>query len=160
RILGMNLLRPRSLSALVLLGLAIIALPLVGALVTAGVQMRRLSETSERIIADGVVATRLTRDLFAQTSLLERQVELNAVMNDPRLLEPYARLDGRMSEIEAQLGGQLRLPEARQSLGEFTRLRSGVSAQMLNAATRTPEFAQLRADFGRMEQVASAMSAQ
>ena len=53
----MNLLRPRSLSALVLLGLAIIAVPLVAALVTAGVQMRRLSETSERIVADGVVAT-------------------------------------------------------------------------------------------------------
>ena len=41
RIRQMNLLRPRSLSALALLGLAIIALPLVAALVTAGVQVRQ-----------------------------------------------------------------------------------------------------------------------
>src|SRR5262245_23863591 len=122
----MNLLRPRSLSALVLLGLAIIALPLVGALVTAGVQMSRLSETSERIIADGVVATRLTRDLFAQTSQLERQVALYPVINDPRLIAAYATLDGRLREIEAQLSRQLRLAEARKSLEEFTSLRGGV----------------------------------
>ena len=42
----MKLLRPRSLSALVLLGLAIIALPLIAALATAGLQMRKLTETS------------------------------------------------------------------------------------------------------------------
>jgi two-component system sensor histidine kinase GlrK len=156
----MNLLRPRSLSALVLLGLAIIALPLVAALVTAGVQMRRLSETSERIIADGVVATRLTRDLVAQTSSLERQVALYPVINDPRLIDAYAALDGRMREIESQLARQLRLVEARRSLDEFSRLRGGVSAQMLAAATRTPDYAQLRADFDRMQQVASTMSAQ
>src|SRR5205085_3187838 len=98
----MNLLRPRSLSALVLLGLAIIAVPLVAALVTAGVQMRRMSETSERIIADGVVATRLTRDLFAQSSSLERQVLLYPVLNDPRLIETYATIDARLREIEMQ----------------------------------------------------------
>ena len=49
----MKLLRPRSLSSLVLLALAIIALPLIAALVTAGVQMRQLSAANERIVAEG-----------------------------------------------------------------------------------------------------------
>ena len=126
----MNLLRPRSLSALALLGLAFVALPLVAALVTAGVQVRRLSETSERIIADGVVATRLTRDLFAQTSLLERQFRLYSVLGDARLIDTYRTHDERLREIEAELGRQQRLSGAQRALQEFSRLRAGISAKM------------------------------
>jgi two-component system sensor histidine kinase GlrK len=156
----MNLLRPRSLSALVLLGLAIIALPLVGALVTAGVQMRRLSETSERIIADGVVATRLTRDLFASTSSLERQMNVYRALLDQRLLESYATLDARLRQIESQLVEQLRGTEASKSLDEFSQLHGAISAQMLGAASRPPDYERLQADFVRMQQVTSTLSAQ
>ncbi|HXS30734.1 MAG TPA: hypothetical protein VN755_07860, partial [Steroidobacteraceae bacterium] len=116
----MNPFRTRSLSALALLGLAIIALPLVAALVTAGVQVRHLSETSERIIADGVLATRLTRDLFAQTSLLERQVSLYRVLGDVRLLDTYAAHDARLREIEVQLAKQQRLSGTQRALEEFS----------------------------------------
>ena len=64
--------RPRSLNTRLLLGLAIIAAPLLAALVTAAVQLRRLSESSERLVTEGVQATRLTQDLFAQSASLER----------------------------------------------------------------------------------------
>jgi two-component system sensor histidine kinase GlrK len=154
----MNVLRPRSLSALVLLGLIIIALPLVAALVTTGVQMRRLSETSERIIADGVVATRLTQELFAQASLLERQVRLYQVLGDATLIETYATQDARLREIETRLGRQLRLSEARSALLEFSRMRGNASAQLLNARRQAPDFDRLLADFGRMQQLASTVS--
>ena len=156
----MNLLRPRSLSALVLLGLAIIALPLVGALVLAGVQMRQLSETSERIIADGVGATRLTRDLFAVSSSLERQVRLYPVLGDRRVIDAYASLDSRLAEIESQLSRELRLAEARASLTQFSELRKGISAQMMAAATTAPDYPSMQSDFARMEQVAATLSAQ
>ncbi len=92
----MNFPRPRSLSGLVLLGLAIIALPLVAGLVTAGLQMRRLAETSERIVAEGVIATRLTQELFAQSVPLERQVRLYQVLGDPKLIQTYASQDSRL----------------------------------------------------------------
>lgn len=156
----MNLLRPRSLSALVLLGLAIIALPLVGALVLAGVQMRQLSETSERIIADGVGATRLTRDLFALSSSLERQVRLYPVLGDRRVIDAYAALDARLAEIEAQLARELRLAEARASLTQFGELRRGISAQMMAAATTPPDYPGMQSDFARMELVAGTLSTQ
>ncbi|HMA11826.1 MAG TPA: HAMP domain-containing sensor histidine kinase, partial [Steroidobacteraceae bacterium] len=156
----MNLLRPRSLSALVLLGLAIIALPLVGALVLAGVQMRQLSETSERIIADGVGATRLTRDLFAVSSSLERQVRLYPVLGDRRVIDAYAALDTRLAEIESQLSRELRVAEARASLSQFSELRRGVSAQMMAAPTTPPDYPGMQADFARMEQVAGTLSSQ
>jgi two-component system, NtrC family, sensor histidine kinase GlrK len=155
----MNLLRPRSLSALVLLGLAIIALPLVGALITAGLQMRQLSETSERIIADGVVATRLTQELFAQSASLERQVRLYQVVNDPTYLETYTAQDTRLRSIETQLASQLRLTEAREALQQFAALRSNISRQMQAAARQPPAYDQLLADFARMQAVATSVSA-
>jgi hypothetical protein len=71
----MNLLRPRSLSAMVLLGLAIFVLPLVGALVMAGLQMRQLAAISGRIVADSVATTRLTQELVAETMLLDRRAQ-------------------------------------------------------------------------------------
>jgi len=154
----MNLLRPRSLSALVLLGLAIIALPLIAALVTAGLQMRQLTETSEKIVANGVVAARLTQELFAQTVSLERQVRLYQLLDDPKLLETYTAQDARLRDLETRLGGQLRLAEARQSLQQFAVLRGNVSAQMRAAPQTRPDFEQLLADFARMQQVAAVVS--
>jgi two-component system sensor histidine kinase GlrK len=156
----MNLLRPRSLSALALLGLAIIALPLVAALVTAGVQVRRLSETSERIIADGVVATRLTRDLFAQTSLLERQFSLYRVLGDARLIDTYRAHDARLREIEAQLSRQQRLSGTERALEEFSQVRSGISAQMEAAAQSTPDYPRLQDNFVRLQEIAGIVSTQ
>ena len=156
----MNLLRPRSLSALVLLGLAIIALPLLGALVLTGVQMRQLSETSERIIADGVGATRLTRDLFALSSSLERQVRLYPVLGDRRVIDAYAALDARLADIESQLSRELRLAQAQASLTQFSQLRRGISAQMMAASTTLPDYPSMQADFARMEQVAGTLSSQ
>jgi hypothetical protein len=150
----MNFLRPRSLSALVLLGLAVIALPLVAGLVTAGLQMRRLAETSERIVAEGVVATRLTQELFAQSASLERQLRLYQVLGDPKLVETYAAQNGRLREIETRLDSRLRLGSARDSLREFTRLRNGISVQVLDAARSPPDYARLLGDFARMQQLA------
>ena len=56
----MKLLRPQSLSSLVLLALAIIALPLIAALVTAGIQLQQLSTANARIVAESVTAASLT----------------------------------------------------------------------------------------------------
>ena len=125
----MNFPRPRSLSGLVLLGLAIIALPLVAGLVTAGLQMRRLAETSERIVTEGVIATRLTQELFAQSVPLERQVRLYQVLGDPKLIQTYASQDSRLQEIETRLDQQLRFEAAHDSLRRFTELRSNISAR-------------------------------
>ncbi len=142
----MTFLRPRSLSGLVLLGLAIIALPLVAALVTSGVQMRRLAETSGRIIAEGVLGTRLTQDLFARSAQLERQVRLYQVLDDGKVLEAYATQDARLRDIELQLLNQMRSPTARALVSEYTALREKVSARMLNTAQARLPFDELLTD--------------
>ena len=49
-------LRPRSLSGLILLGFAAVALPLLLGTINAAVEMRNLSSASERLVATGVAA--------------------------------------------------------------------------------------------------------
>ena len=77
--------RPRSLNGRLLFGLVLIALPLLAALLLAAYQLRRLNETSERLVVQGVQATRLTQDLFAQTASLERSLRLYQVLGDASL---------------------------------------------------------------------------
>jgi two-component system, NtrC family, sensor histidine kinase GlrK len=148
----MTLPRPRSLSALVLLGVAIIALPLIAALVAAGLQMQHLSDASRRIVADGVTATRLTRELFALRADLERRVQVYATLLDPDLLTAYAKQDANLRDIEQNLAALL--PQAFEPLREFTSLREKIAGQMAAARRQNPEFKGMLDDFARMQAVA------
>jgi two-component system sensor histidine kinase GlrK len=155
----MNLLRPRSLSALVLLGLAIIALPLIAALVTAGLQMRQLSADSERIVGDAVVATGLTQELIEQTRQLERALELYGIDANPKLVETVANRDALLREIEQSLLRNLRQEDARQSLQQYSALRSAINQQMQAAVRTPPDLQRLLTDSSRMLQLADAVRA-
>src|SRR5688500_11758208 len=153
----MKLLRPRSLSSLMLLALAIIALPLIAALVTAGVQMRQLSAANERIVAEGAAATR-TQELLAQSAVLERLMGVYQRLSDPRVLEGYAKEDVTLREVEQNLAGQLRQEEARVALRDFTALRTRISSRLLDAPAYPPDFEQLLRDFAQLEQLAGVIA--
>ena len=70
-----------------LLGLAVIAVPLIVALGDAELQIRALADTGQQLVVQGVTAARASQDLFAQISSLERTARLYQVLNDPKLLE-------------------------------------------------------------------------
>jgi two-component system sensor histidine kinase GlrK len=150
----MHIARPRSLSGLLLLGLAIIAIPLLAALLTAGIQMRRLAETSERLVVEGVQATRLTQELFAQTASLERTVRLYQVLADRKLVDAYRQHNLRLSAIEEQLARHLRAADARSALRELGTLQESVATQVLNAAVVPPRYDELLRSFEAMDEVA------
>ncbi len=138
-----------------LLGLAIIAVPLLTALVTAAVQMRRLPQTTERLVIQGVQAARLTQDLSSQIASLERTVRLYQVIEDPKLIELYQQHDASLTQTSAQLMRHLRDPEGQRPLQELGRLRTDVLAAMMAAPSRTPTYDDLLQRFDRMDQAAA-----
>jgi two-component system sensor histidine kinase GlrK len=156
----MTFLRPRSLSGLVLLGLAIVALPLVAGLVTAGVQMRRLAESSERIVAEGVSGTRLTQALFAQSAQLERQLRLYQVLGDAKLLPALQAQDTRLEQTEADLVGQMKSEPSQSLLQEIGTLRAGVATRLQGTTHAELDFDALLGDIARIQQLASEISSQ
>jgi hypothetical protein len=75
---------PKSLSGLMLLGLAFIAGPLLVAVVDAGFQIRNLSATSQQLVLEGVQSARLSRSLIADIASLERTARLYHVIEGPQ----------------------------------------------------------------------------
>jgi two-component system sensor histidine kinase GlrK len=151
----MKLARPGSLSSLVLLALAIIALPLVAGLVTAGVQLRQLSASGQLIIAEGVAATRLTQDLYAQTNFMWRRLRILLVIGSPELAEAHAQEDARLAQTEASLAAYLRNEAARSALRDFTALRTAVGVRIRGGA----RIEDIDAEVDRMLRAAEVVSA-
>ena len=95
--------RPKSLSGLMLVGLALIAGPLLAAIVTAVLQMRSLADRGHRIIVEGVAAARASQTLYAQIASLERTARLFNVLNDRKMLEVYRTQDEQLTLTRNQL---------------------------------------------------------
>src|SRR5688572_31649907 len=94
--------RPKSLTSLMLLGLVIIAVPLLLAILNAALQIRPLPETSQRLVDEGVQAARASQYIFAQIASLERTTRLYQVLSAPNLLDDYRRYDARLTATRAQ----------------------------------------------------------
>jgi two-component system sensor histidine kinase GlrK len=150
--------RPRSLNGRLLFGLALIALPLLAALLLAAYQLRRLNETSERLVVQGVQATRLTQDLFAQTASLERSLRLYQVLGDASLRTSYESQNQRLMRIETQLGHQLRAPDALAALVRFTTLRLGIEERVRAPDGQPPDFEQILPQFEQLDAAANDIS--
>lgn len=92
--MALRLPRPRSITSLVLLGYAIIMLPLGVALGWTLLQLDRFSTRSESLIVSGVQATQNTRELQEQLSIMERVARQYLVAEDPELAE-FLRADSQ-----------------------------------------------------------------
>ena len=124
----MHWLRPKSLSSLMLLGLMLIAVPLVVAVVNAALQMRALADTSRALVIEGVGAARASRDLASQINSLERLAQVYQVLKNPALLEVYREQDSSLTDARVKLGANLRSIAARQSLDQLGRLQQSIAA--------------------------------
>jgi two-component system, NtrC family, sensor histidine kinase GlrK len=87
-----------------LIGLALIAIPLLAAILTAVLQIRDLADTGQKIIVEGVTAARASQALFAQIASLERTARLYYVLKDPKLLDVYRSQDAGLTLTQQQLG--------------------------------------------------------
>ena len=123
--------RPKSLSGLMLVGLFLMAVPLLVAILTAVLQIRDLADTGQKIVIQGVTNARASQALFAQIASLERTARLYDVLNDPKLLEPYRTQDALLSQTREQLHSQA-APEARTTLEEIGKLQAEIRGTVVN----------------------------
>src|SRR5258708_17711977 len=162
---SMHWARPKSLSGLMLLGLALIAVPLLVAILTAALQIRSLADTGQKIVVEGVTAARASQDLFSQIASLERTARLYDVLNDPNLLELYRRQDVRLTATRGQLDLHA-AGEARATLGQLGELPKSIRLMVLsmpagtgavNMSALSPHFTKLS---GLVDKVATQRTAQ
>ena len=128
----MRWLLPKSLNGFLLLGLSVLAGPLLFAILNATLQMRELAATSQRLVADSVQTTRLSQDLYAQIALLERSARLYEVLKDDAVLAAFRHHDEQLSTTVEALGGQLRARNAHVLLSRLSDQQEQIRSLILN----------------------------
>ena len=140
-----------------LFGLALMAVPLLAAILTAVLQIRDLSDTGQKIVIQGVTGARASQALFGQIASLERTARLHEVLKDPKLLDAYRTQDERLSSTREQLH-TLATGDARVTLEELGQLQESIRASVMSnsAADPSASFAQLSELVERVAQQSNA----
>ncbi|MFO1426704.1 MAG: hypothetical protein U1F11_06965 [Steroidobacteraceae bacterium] len=154
----MRWLRPKSLSSVMLLGLALAAVPLVVAVLYAAVQMRQLANTSQELVLRGVEATRSSQVLLSTIASLERTARLYQVLGDRKLLEGYVQSDERLRATREQLARQFEGTEAAANLALVQRLQQVLREGIQNTVPGTPEYDALLGQFDRLNAAANVVA--
>jgi two-component system sensor histidine kinase GlrK len=145
-----------------LLGLALIAVPLLVAVLTAALQIRALADTGQKIVVEGVTAARASQELFSQISSLERTARLYDVLNDSNLLELYRRQDARLTATRVQLEHRDQSPTSRKTLGELGEMQRniGLSVMSMQAGKGTATAQSMSRRFTELGALADKVAAQ
>src|SRR3974390_2315688 len=127
----MRWLLPKSLNGFLLLGLSVLAVPLLVAILNATVELRRLAESGQRLVSDGVQTTRLSRDMYAQVTALERSARLYQVLRDAQVLGAFRTADQSITTTAGSLYRALHTPEAHAKLARLSELQDAVRSLVL-----------------------------
>ena len=152
--------RPKSLSGLMLLGLALIAVPLVVALVDAGLQIRALASTGQKLVTEGVGAARAAQEMFSKIAEVERAAKLYNVLKTSDLLTAYRNQDEGLTAIRGQLDRHLRTAEARKTLEELADLQGTIRLSVLSMPHGAADPDDLARRFGELTGLANKVTQQ
>ncbi|MEO6748641.1 MAG: HAMP domain-containing sensor histidine kinase [Casimicrobiaceae bacterium] len=107
---------PRSFLKFILLGFLLVSLPLLYALAELVLTLDRLATQAGAEVQQAAQAARTSRFLFEQTTTLERIVRQNIILDDPALVDDYARVRQDFRASAAQLAALPLEPASREAL--------------------------------------------
>lgn len=143
---GAGLGYPRSFFRLLLVGLALVSLPLSLALVYAAWRAEQFSVRSQSALYDAVHAARTSRALFDRLGSIDRLAQQTVVLGDPALLDDFVRAHRSFRAVAIELRG-LKLGErARAALERAIVLETS----LLDLLTTTPSDKVDRAELDRL----------
>jgi two-component system sensor histidine kinase GlrK len=142
--------RPKSLSGLMLAGLAMIAIPLLFAVVDAAIQIRHLTAATEDLVNNGVRSARLTQSMFADINSLDRTVRLYNVLGDVKLLDTYRETDQRLALTRTELSRLLNDKSTLHSLDDFASSHNEIASAVGATPAGSPAFTTILARIERL----------
>jgi two-component system sensor histidine kinase GlrK len=141
-----------------LLGLALIAGPLLVAVIDAAIQLRSLSRASQDLVVEGVQTARLSQSLFADINSLERTVRLYQVLGDVKLLEAYRNTDKSLADTRVQLARLLDAEPTRRGLEDFSAMHDEIARAVVSTPPGSATFATILARIDRLNDLANAIA--
>ncbi len=141
-----------------LAGLALIAGPLLWAVVDAAIQINRLSQTSQDLVREGVQSARLSQSLIADIASLGRTVRLYQVLRDPKVLPGYRDTDQRLASIRSQMAQLLNDEPTRKLLDDFATMHNEISRAVETTPPDSATFPNILTQIDRLNDLASAIT--
>jgi two-component system, NtrC family, sensor histidine kinase GlrK len=151
----MSWLLPRSLNGMLLLGLGILAGPLLLAILHAAVQMRHLADASQQLVSDSVQTTRLSQDMYTQIALLERSARLYQVLGEPAVLVAFHEHETKLGAILAVLRRRLRAADADRHLERMRDAETQIHAMVEQVRVPSNKGEQLAQAFVALDDLAA-----
>jgi two-component system sensor histidine kinase GlrK len=150
--------RPKSLSGLMLLGLALIAGPLLVAVVDAAIQIRNQSKASQDLVQDGVRTAQFTQSMFADIASLGRSVRLYQILGDTKVLDAYRETDQRLAATRNELARLLDDRTTQDSLEEFATVHNEIASAVGATPPGSTAFASILGRIDRLSELAASIA--
>lgn len=157
----MHLWRPRSLTDLMFIGFALVAVPLLFAVIVSSIKVRDLADESRALVRNGVDSAHHTQQLFQHISSMERNARLFQLLQDESYLTVYntARqgFQATLSSIASSVGGTSALNTQIRALSKAeTDLYQQLTS--LKESPTNPQSSQLNDAFAALSDTATALS--
>ena len=137
-----------------LLGLALIAVPLVLALGDSWLQIRVLADQAQKLVAEGTAAALASSELSVQITELERTARLYNALNDKTMLDLYRTKDENLSATRLTLERQLSAPSAREVLAQLAQLQGTIRLSVLSMSRDKSDLGDLNERLGELAALA------
>lgn len=134
----MELRYPQSFLGLLLVGFAIVALPLIAGLVSNAFSIERLSEQSQKAVFNATVATQNARQLSTIALAMERSARFFAVSGDRDLIEAYKQSRESFRKLLGQFDTLPLAPEMR-AAAELVQQRETAIYALLTERPSSPD---------------------
>src|SRR4029453_17160430 len=112
--------RPKSFLKLVLIGFALVMLPLIVAVIDATIRVDRIAEQSQRTISRAVQVLQGSRTLAEQAVAMERYVKQFQVLCDEALFHAYVETHDKFQQVAHNLVAIIRDAAQEQQLAALT----------------------------------------
>lgn len=152
--------RPRSLVGLMLVGFALVALPLMVAIVRAVLHVERLEQQSRALVEQGVRVARHGESLVSQVNEMERNARQYQVLGDTALLQVYRQRQTRFLKTLDDLAS---LPVVEATADRIEALRDAsrsINDALDRSAPQSEELARAMARFDTLDDLTRAINNQ
>jgi len=138
-----------------LLGLALIAGPLLVAVVDAAIQIRSLTRDSQLLVSEGVQAARTSQSMLADISSLRRNVGFYKVTGNASFLENYRKSDQQLASSRAYLAQLIDSETTRRSLEEFAAMHNEIATAVGALTPASSAFPSIEERIDRLYELAN-----
>ena len=152
--------RPKSFLKLVLIGFALVMLPLIVAIIDATIRVDRIAEQSQRTVSRAVQVLQGSRTLAEQATAMERYIKQFQVLGDESLFHAYVETHDKFQQVAHNLVAIIRDAAQEQQLAALTTKEQSLFETVQTHLRQPEQLTALTPEFTTLKELARAIRAE